>query len=141
MVAVRRRRWRQCRHLLPIPAPQSPGEQPQADWWHTQAAENARDHSESDATPQEFATTLRVLRALQADTSTTGLAARTTQVSAVLDYVPAAVAYVDSDLELPLLDVDFTTRITSLTATSASPGRDCKSFGVTPDHGRCIDDQ
>jgi hypothetical protein len=23
----------------------------------------------------------------------------------------------------------------------AQDGRDCKTFGVTPDHGRCIDDQ
>ncbi|MEU7061482.1 hypothetical protein [Streptomyces sp. NPDC046197] len=97
------------------------GEQPEADWWHTQAAKNARDRGEPDAGPQEVTTALRLLRALQADAPTTGLAARAAHVSAVLDYVPAALAYVDDDLELPLPDADFPDHITSLTATPAAP--------------------
>ncbi|MER5699297.1 hypothetical protein ACWDBO_44825 [Streptomyces mirabilis] len=93
------------------------GEQREAEWWHTQTETSlARDE---EAGPQELATTLRLLRGLKTDEETSDLATRTAAVSAVLDYVPAAVAYVDDDLDLPLPDADFADHITSLTATPA----------------------
>ncbi|WP_369170668.1 hypothetical protein AB5J49_24020 [Streptomyces sp. R28] len=57
----------------------------------------------------EISTTLRVLRALKPDTSPVP-----DPVNAVLHYIPAAVAYVDDDLDLPLPDPDFTDRIRAL---------------------------
>lgn len=59
----------------------------------------------------------------QADEDSTDLVTRTAQISAVLDYVPAAVAYVDDDLDLPLPDADFTDRITSMTTAPATRAR------------------
>ncbi|MFF4352445.1 hypothetical protein [Streptomyces sp. NPDC001530] len=98
------------------------GEQGEAEWWHTQA-EASSAHDEEPAGQQELVTTLRVLRSLKTADDTSDLVTRTALVSAVLDYVPAAVAYVDDDLDLPLPDPDFTERITSLTTTPAPAPR------------------
>ncbi|MFC8666999.1 hypothetical protein [Streptomyces sp. NPDC057199] len=91
------------------------GEHGAADWWHTQ-------HSQTDAVADaeagvevEITTTLRILRALKPDDSPVP-----EPVNAVLHYVPAAVAYVDDDLDLPLPDPDFTDRIRALTALTAT---------------------
>ncbi|MFD3307966.1 hypothetical protein [Streptomyces sp. NPDC058694] len=91
------------------------GEQGAADWWHTQ-------HTQTDAVADEEAgpevgitTTLRILRALKPDGSPVP-----EPVNAVLHYVPAAVAYVDDDLDLPLPDPDFTDRVRALTALTAT---------------------
>ncbi|UUU19333.1 hypothetical protein [Streptomyces sp. DSM 40750] len=100
------------------------GEEPEAEWWHTQAAGAADDHGPSSAELQDFAATLHVLQGLkETDEPALGLAARAAQVSAVLNYVPAAVSYVDDDLDLPLPDADFTDRITSLTTPPATEAR------------------
>nr|WSW47544.1 hypothetical protein OG296_33045 [Streptomyces sp. NBC_01001] len=68
-------------------------------------------------------TTLRVLRALRP--SGGGSKRGSSTVKAVMEYVSAAVSYVDDDLELPLPDPDFTDRIRALTAAArpARPGR------------------
>ena len=87
------------------------GEHGAADWWHTQHTQTdavADRHTEPDT---EITTTLRILRALKPDGSPVP-----DPVNAVLHYVPAAVAYVDDDLDLPLPDPDFTERIRALTA-------------------------
>lgn len=90
------------------------GEHGEADWWHTQTDAVTTHLSEDDLDP---ATALRILRALKVDTP-----AVPDTITAVLDYVPAAVAYVDDDLDLPLPDPDFTDRIETLT-TAADPLR------------------
>lgn len=95
------------------------GEEPEAEWWHTQATAAVDGHSRSATERPDFDATLAVLRGLEeTDEPVPGLAARAAQVSAVLNYVPAAVSYVDDDLDLPLPDADFTDRITSLTTTT-----------------------
>ncbi|MCX4907176.1 hypothetical protein [Streptomyces sp. NBC_00878] len=103
------------------------GEHGAADWWHTQHTQHAQQaqhiqHTQTDAvaagkTGSEVAitTTLRILRALKPDDSPVP-----EPVNAVLHYVPAAVAYVDDDLDLPLPDPDFTDRIRALTATPSA---------------------
>lgn len=107
------------------------GEPGVADWWQTQHARYARsvrpetDDPHGEATvgvdaairieesgpepEDEISTTLRVLRALKPDCSPVP-----DPVNAVLHYIPAAVAYVDDDLDLPLPDPDFTDRIRAL---------------------------
>ncbi|MFD0319074.1 hypothetical protein [Streptomyces flavalbus] len=88
------------------------GERPEAEWWwRAQAAAVTSGCGEPDGGLHEFTTALRTPRRDQAP----DLATRTAQLNAVLDYVPAALAYVDDDLDLPLPDPDFTDRITSLT--------------------------
>ncbi|GGT04751.1 MULTISPECIES: hypothetical protein [Streptomyces] len=82
------------------------GENRQASWWHGQTAPAA----EAAALP----TALRVLRALRPGGP--GPGPGRAAVDAVLEYVPAAVNYVDDDLELPLPDPDFSERIRALTA-------------------------
>ncbi|MGW0828624.1 hypothetical protein [Streptomyces sp. NPDC002845] len=95
------------------------GEQHEANWWRIQA-EAASLPGQAEAGRQEFATTLRILRGLKTGEETQDLITRTMLVSAVLDYVPAAVAYADDDLDLPLPDADFTDRITSLTTPATT---------------------
>lgn len=83
-----------------------------------------------DSAPEpedEISTTLRVLRALKPDTSPVP-----DPVNAVLHYIPAAVAYVDDDLDLPLPDPDFTDRIRAL-ATPVPAVQD------TPQRGHKLD--
>ncbi|MFH0517406.1 hypothetical protein ACHBTE_09525 [Streptomyces sp. M41] len=117
------------------------GEHGVADWWQTQHARYTRSVRPADGHPSnpgpggegtvlvgttirvcdpasgtedEISTTLRVLRALKPDSSPVP-----EPVNAVLHYVPAAVAYVDDDLDLPLPDPDFTDRIRALVAPAA----------------------
>ena len=97
------------------------GEHGAADWWHTQHTQTdaVADAVADEETGSEVAitTTLRILRALKPDDSRVP-----EPVNAVLHYVPAAVAYVDDDLDLPLPDPDFTDRNRALSAlTAASP--------------------
>ncbi|MEV0411448.1 hypothetical protein AB0I68_11760 [Streptomyces sp. NPDC050448] len=66
-------------------------------------------------------TTLRVLRALRP--SGGGSRRGSSTVKAVMEYVSAAVSYVDDDLELPLPDPDFTDRIRALTTSATRPVR------------------
>ncbi|MGQ4387943.1 hypothetical protein [Streptomyces sp. SAS_270] len=107
------------------------GEHGAADWWHTQTDAVAdRDTDEPDT---EITTTLRILRALKPDGSPVP-----DPVNAVLHYVPAAVAYVDDDLDLPLPDPDFTERVRAL---AAPPPQDtvCRGgrrSGPLPEHRR-----
>ncbi|MEU0646066.1 hypothetical protein [Streptomyces umbrinus] len=94
------------------------GEHAEAQWWHAQAHLPPA-HSKEEAGQHEFSAALRVLRGLQTDDETQDLITRTARVSAVLAYVPAAVAYVDDTLDLLLPDPDFADRIASLTTTPA----------------------
>ncbi|MFE2874132.1 hypothetical protein ACFXG6_07880 [Streptomyces roseus] len=124
------------------------GEDHEAVWWRRQTAPAAAaraadapahpdgpdtstvvfDGAERDlAADASLPTTLRVLRALRPGGAGAGRAAGT--VRAVMEYVSAAVSYVDDDLELPLPDPDFTDRIRDLTA---APGRPTKSGPRTP---------
>lgn len=127
------------------------GENHEAVWWRSQSAPPAPRH-EADAldepdTPDaadvadvpdvatvvfegaardlaadaSLPTTLRVLRALRP--GGTGARRGSGTVKAVMEYVSAAVSYVDDDLELPLPDPDFTDRIRALTAAAARPPR------------------
>lgn len=66
-------------------------------------------------------TTLRVLQALRPSGGAPRRGSST--VRAVMEYVSAAVSYVDEDLELPLPDPDFTERIRALTAAATRPAR------------------
>ncbi|MDI5973526.1 hypothetical protein POF50_030005 [Streptomyces sp. SL13] len=84
------------------------GEPAAATWWRQQAE---LPPCAADQLPpvQEVRHSLRVLRRLQEDRPVTGA------VAAAISYVPAAVGWVDDDLDLPLPDADFTTRLRSLT--------------------------
>ncbi|MFB6810892.1 hypothetical protein [Streptomyces sp. NPDC056387] len=115
------------------------GEAQEAVWWRRQSAPPAP--RPAAATPDEpdaatvvfegavrdlaadasLPTTLRVLRALRPGGSASRRGSGT--VRAVMEYVSAAVSYVDDDLELPLPDPDFTERIRALTAAAARPPR------------------
>ncbi|WP_128435561.1 hypothetical protein [Streptomyces cyaneus] len=107
------------------------GENPPGEHLHEQntvAADAAIYIDESAPEPEdEISTTLRVLRALKPDTSPVP-----DPVNAVLHYIPAAVAYVDDDLDLPLPDPDFTDRIRAL-ATPVPAVQD------TPQRGHKLD--
>ncbi|MFE3583107.1 hypothetical protein [Streptomyces vinaceus] len=124
------------------------GENHEAVWWRRQTAPTAVggpadtpvamdapdtstvvfDGAERDlAADASLPTTLRVLRALRPAGAGSGRGAGT--VKAVMEYVSAAVSYVDDDLELPLPDPDFTDRIRDLTA---APGRRQKAGPATP---------
>lgn len=89
------------------------GEHPEAEWWHTQA-DTLSAHGTTVANV-DLTTTLRILRALR-----TGPLPVPDLVHAVLDYIPAALSYVDDDLDLPLPDPDFADHITALTAHAAT---------------------
>ncbi|WP_328425904.1 hypothetical protein [Streptomyces sp. NBC_00443] len=122
------------------------GEPGVADWWQTQHARYARslrperDDPHGKATADaanrteasgpepedEISTTLRVLRALKPDCPPVP-----DPVNAVLHYIPAAIAYVDDDLDLPLPDPDFTDRIRAL-ATPAPVVQDTARHGRAP---------
>ncbi|MFB8443611.1 hypothetical protein ACFC7A_31655 [Streptomyces niveus] len=66
-------------------------------------------------------TTLRLIDALR---KRRGISAEwPTALRALLDYVPAAIGYVDEDLDLPLPDPGFTDRIRALTARRPNPPR------------------
>ncbi|WP_274562409.1 hypothetical protein [Streptomyces spiramyceticus] len=86
------------------------GEDGEADWWHRQTAKVATDHEDIN-----IPAALRILRRLK-----TGTPSVPDPVTAVLDYVPIAIRYVDDDLDLPLPDPDFTERIQALTTTAAA---------------------
>ncbi|MEV6654736.1 hypothetical protein [Streptomyces sp. NPDC051219] len=95
------------------------GEYGEADWWHTQADIVTSQDTGDDQVALAPTTSLRILRALKIDTPGVPDC-----VSAVLDYVPVAVTYVDDDLDLPLPDPDFTDHIRTLTAAApADPTR------------------
>jgi hypothetical protein len=83
------------------------GETEEADWWHGQVDLPAL---ASDSLPptEELRLGLRVLRRLQEDRPFSK------GVAAAIAYVPAAVGWVDDDLDLPLPDVDFIDRLKSL---------------------------
>jgi hypothetical protein len=101
------------------------GERGEANWWHTQtdAAPAPPEAAALEPEAATTATTLRVLRALKTRT-----AAMRDPVGAVLAYVPAAVGYVDDDLDLPLPDPDFVDRIKAFADSSAAvPRRRCPS--------------
>ncbi|MFJ9789987.1 hypothetical protein [Streptomyces globosus] len=83
------------------------GENRQASWWHRQTA---------PAAEAALPTALRVLRAMRPGGP--GPGPGRAAVDAVLEYVPAAVNYVDDDLELPLPAPDFSERIRALTAAA-----------------------
>ncbi|MFI5672516.1 hypothetical protein [Streptomyces sp. NPDC051704] len=110
------------------------GENHEAVWWRRQTAPPATaetaaapdaatvvfDGAERDlAADASLPTTLRVLRALRPGGAGARRGAGT--VKAVMEYVSAAVSYVDDDLELPLPDPDFTDRIRDLTAAPTRP--------------------
>ncbi|WP_461026140.1 hypothetical protein, partial [Streptomyces sparsus] len=92
---------------------QAHGEDHQAHWWYDQADLTVDPMDEED-TETERSTALRVLRALHGDR----VVSQT--LDAVLAYVPAAVGFVDDDLDLPLPDEDFTERIEALIAHAAT---------------------
>ncbi|MER7109467.1 hypothetical protein [Streptomyces sp. NPDC000229] len=108
------------------------GEQDQAIWGQQQATP-APPPTPDEAPPAQFVyperniaadaslpTTLRVLKALKIHTDYAKDETHT--VEAVIDYVSAAVSYVDDDVELPLPDPDFTDHIRALTThTSHRP--------------------
>ncbi|MCC0099871.1 hypothetical protein K7B10_34835 [Streptomyces flavotricini] len=114
------------------------GENHEAVWWRRQtpppataeaagppdAATVVFDGAERDlAADASLPTTLRVLRALRPGGAGArrGTGTGTGTVKAVMEYVSAAVSYVDDDLELPLPDPDFTDRIRDLTAAPTRP--------------------
>ncbi|MGH4029131.1 hypothetical protein ACQB60_09385 [Actinomycetota bacterium Odt1-20B] len=109
------------------------GELAPAAWWQDQTPgaaplDEPAEPTVRDALPQFTAgeanlpTTLRILRKLKCPERP---GARTAPwpplVRAVVDYVVAAVGYVDDDLELPLPDPDFTDRIRRLSCIGSVP--------------------
>ncbi len=93
------------------------GEDHEADWWHMQSgSDRAADTDGDEEETVSTATVLRVLRILRNDRPASALA------STLIDYVPAAVGFVDDDLELPLPDSDFADRLETLIAPPAQPG-------------------
>ncbi|MCX5149515.1 hypothetical protein OHB36_22505 [Streptomyces sp. NBC_00320] len=116
--------WR--RQTTPSAAPRHPADAPDAPGGADapDAATVVFDGAERNlAADASLPTTLRVLRALRP--SGGGSKRGSSTVKAVMEYVSAAVSYVDDDLELPLPDPDFTDRIRALTAAArpARPGR------------------
>ncbi|WP_432092213.1 hypothetical protein [Streptomyces sp. bgisy100] len=89
------------------------GETWEADWWFTQASpeDAARDDNGPRDTP-DLALSLRLLGLLAADRVHMSAA-----TSAVIDYVPGAVEFVD-EVDLPLPEPDFARHIEELTATT-----------------------
>ncbi|MFF3489692.1 hypothetical protein ACFYXC_41800 [Streptomyces sp. NPDC002701] len=104
-----------CLHLQHL----THGERAEARWWHQQtdaAPESAPGRSQDDV-----ATTLRILRLLQAQRTgqeMPGLLTRLSQAGAVFDYIPAALSYTGDTIDLPLPDPDFTHHITTLTTNA-----------------------
>lgn len=92
------------------------GERGEAAWWHTQADITPATLDEEE-TVQEVATALRILSALK----TTGAAPVPESVRNVLAYVPAAVGFVDDDLDLALPDPDFPDRIKAIAGSRTVP--------------------
>ncbi|MGW1278879.1 hypothetical protein ACWD4V_18260 [Streptomyces tsukubensis] len=93
------------------------GETSEADWWQSQG-DATLPPAADDVEEIELATALRILRALR-----TGISGDVpVSVTAVLHYVPGAVAFVDDDLDLPLPDADFADRIHELVTAAAGPG-------------------
>ncbi|MEU3793401.1 hypothetical protein AB0F07_26935 [Streptomyces fructofermentans] len=88
------------------------GEHGAADWWHAQHVQAGFPGGGAAPFGLAIPTVLRILRALRPDGSPVSEA-----VEAVLHYVPAAVAFVDDDLDLPLPDPDFADRVRALAAT------------------------
>ncbi|EST25035.1 hypothetical protein N566_24675 [Streptomycetaceae bacterium MP113-05] len=85
------------------------GEDDEADWWRTQARPaQATPDDRQTTTALEVALALRVLRGLKDDRTLPDT------LTTLMVYVPAAVAFVDDDLDLPLPDDDFTDRIKTL---------------------------
>lgn len=127
-----------CLHLHHL----ARGELTEARWWHTQAERTATPtpaHTQpppagpgtpapgvpfgittvlDQAALTDFTilpTTLRLINALR-NAGRDAVTEWPTALRALLDYVPAAVGYVDEDLDLPLPDPGFTDRIRALTA-------------------------
>ncbi|MEV3872516.1 hypothetical protein [Streptomyces sp. NPDC049906] len=110
------------------------GEEAPASWWYVQqqrplrasepipvrriSAELPDDLRHFDAADASLDTTLRVLNALRVSADWRVPAV----VDAVLDYVSAAVAWVDEDVELPLPEAGFTDRIRHLTSEPVVQG-------------------
>lgn len=91
------------------------GEHGEADWWYGQAdlAALATDQEPPD---EQLTVALRVLRRLRG-----GRPQLSELVAALLAYVPAAVGFVDDDLDLPLPDPDFTERLEALVPVAPAP--------------------
>ncbi|WP_069626225.1 hypothetical protein [Streptomyces niveus] len=133
-----------CLHLHHL----ARGELTEARWWHAQTERTVtptpalKEPAPADPTPAKpdvpfvittvldqaaltdfsiLPTTLRLIDALR---KRRGVSAEwPTALRALLDYVPAAVGYVDEDLDLPLPDPGFTDRIRALTARRPKPPR------------------
>lgn len=92
------------------------GEDGEADWWHDQV-DLAACTTDNLPPAQELRLGLQMLRKLWGDRPLSGT------VAAAIAYVPAAVGWVD-DLDLPLLDEDFTDRLKSLVFRDSTPRTD-----------------
>jgi len=92
------------------------GEEGVADLWQRQA--DPAPAPDAEETDQEIAATLRMLGALKPPHRDLPPA-----VSALVAYIPAAVAVIDDDLDLglPLPDPDFPDHITTLTTADSTP--------------------
>ncbi|MBW1599461.1 hypothetical protein [Streptomyces sp. JJ38] len=95
---------------------QAQGEDVEARWWYRQS-DLARPPMNEEHTELERAIALRVLQRLRQERSFTHT------VLSVLDYVPAAVSFIDDDVELPLPDADFTDRVHALLAVARDAHR------------------
>jgi hypothetical protein len=102
------------------------GEDHEADWWHTQMDLPTSDADSDEQQPASTATVLRVLRILRHGRPPSKLA------TTLISYVPAAVGFVDDDLELPLPDPDFTDRLGTLVAPPPDPEPDRRQRSVKP---------
>ncbi|WP_101257299.1 hypothetical protein [Streptomyces barkulensis] len=93
---------------------QALGEEGQAHWWYTQADLTVAPMRQV-LTEVERTVALRALRTLKEHQ---GLPE---PLAAVLAYVPAAVGYLDNDVDLPLPDPDFVDRIETLLGLAPTP--------------------
>ncbi|MFI2214907.1 hypothetical protein [Streptomyces sp. NPDC020141] len=100
------------------------GETDEAEWWQAQTDAALTPAGDNDFEEIDPPTALRILRVLKS-----GALKAPGPVTAVLRYVPAAVAFVDDDLDLPLPDTDFAERIHALTTAS----RPAPAAGRRPD--------
>ncbi|WP_329013613.1 hypothetical protein [Streptomyces sp. NBC_00690] len=110
------------------------GESGEADWWQAQTgAVLAPTAGDTEFEEIEPTTALRILRAPKTGTPTVP-----EPVTAVLHYVPAAVRFIDDDLDLPLPDPDFTDRIHALTTAATQPtSSNARSSAPLPSRNAC----
>lgn len=106
----------QLQMSYPTPPATPTADRPNAPIWRLDAhSRRLFERMNLDDRPISVFQALRILRALRTKWSLAD------DLTSVMNYVPMAVAWIDPDLELPMPDWDFVSRIKSLAARTAPP--------------------